>query len=155
MDDRRERAALLMKVFGLLEDMTFTVDQINGVRSSLEERAGKLGAGDQLAARMLALSQEADGFRKKIVATKEGGMITGEERLREFASNLYGSVNGYDGKPSQTQVERADALIRELADLSGEFKAWCDKQLSAINSQLAAKQSKPILLLTREEWEKK
>lgn len=155
MEDRKERSALLMKVFGLLEDMTFTVDQINGVRSSLEERAAKLASGDPLTTRLRSLSEEADGFRKKIVATKEGGMITGEERLREFASNLYGSVNGYDGKPSQTQVERADALIHELADLSGEFKAWCDKQLKDVNSQLAAKGSKPILLLTREEWEKK
>ena len=32
-------------------------------------------------------------MRKKIVATKEGGMITGEERLRENLAELYGSVS--------------------------------------------------------------
>ena len=61
-------------------------------------------------------------MRKKIVATKEGGMITGEERLRENLADLYGNVIGYEGRPSQTQVERADALARELADVVARLR---------------------------------
>ena len=155
VEDRKAQMALLMKVFDLLESMTFTVDQINGVRSALEDRAGKLGTDDQLARRLKVLSEEADGFRRKIVATKEGGMITGEERLREFAANLYGSLNGYEGRPSQTQIERSDALTKELADVSNGFKSWCDKQFSTVNSALSTKKLKPIELLTKEAWEKK
>ena len=155
MEDRIQRNAVLMKVFGLLEDMTFAVDQIAGVRSELNERATKVGSDNTLAAKLRALSERADDFRKKIVATKEGGMITGEERLREFASNLYGAINGYDGKPSQTQVERADALIHELADLASEFKTWCGTQLEPVNKELASRQLKPVIVLSRNDWEKK
>ena len=71
----------------------------------------KLPAGDALAeAPAQPPRRSVDDLRKKIVATKEGGMITGEERLREYLTDLYGNVVGYEGRPSQTQVERADAL---------------------------------------------
>jgi hypothetical protein len=75
----------------------------------------------------------------KIVATKEGGMITGEERLREHMSNLYGELTGYEGRPTQTQIERADALTRELTDVIRDFDAWVSKELPAINAALPKK----------------
>ena len=155
LEDQKAQKALVMKVFGMLEDMTFTVDQINGVRSALDERASTMGSGNALSARMRSLSGEADGFRKRIVATKEGGMITGEERLREFASNLYGSVNGYDGRPSGMQVQRAGALTKELSDLAGEFTTWYNKNIPGVNTELTARELKPIGLQSRADWEKK
>jgi len=78
------------------------------------------------------------------VATKEGGAITGEERLREYLANLYGDVNSYEGKPSQTQTERAAALARELADVTGSFNAWMAKEMSGINAALTQKQLEEI-----------
>ncbi|MGH9958207.1 MAG: hypothetical protein ACREBC_13920, partial [Pyrinomonadaceae bacterium] len=103
--DRKMQFDLSMKLYNLFGDMTFAVDRINGVRLALDERAGKLPAGDPLAKRLQAASIAVDELRQKIVATKEGGMITGEERLREFLSDLYGSVVFYEGRPSQAQVE--------------------------------------------------
>ena len=55
-------------------------------------------------------STQVDELRKKIVATKEGGMITGEERLRENLADLYGNVIFYGGRPTQMQIARTDAL---------------------------------------------
>ena len=51
-------------------------------------------------------------------------MITGEERLREFLTDLYFGVVFYEGRPSAMQVQRTDALKRELADVVAEFDAW-------------------------------
>lgn len=81
-------------------------------------------------------------------------MITGEERLREFLAGLYGSVNNYEGRPSRTQVERTDALGRELADVTREFDDWASKELPGINKTLQGKKMDPVTMLTREEWEK-
>jgi hypothetical protein len=152
--ERKEQLDLALKLHQMLTDMTFAVDRINGVRLALEERASKLPAGDPLTARLRAASSAVDELRKKIVATKEGGMITGEERLREFLSDLYGNVNFYEGRPSQTQVERSAALARELADVIKDFDAWALREMSGLNSALAAKQLPPVPMLTREEWEK-
>ena len=38
-----------------------------------------------------------------------GGMIPGEERVREFLAGLYGMVGFYEGRPSAAQSERAEA----------------------------------------------
>jgi hypothetical protein len=152
--DRKAQFDLGLKLYNLLGEMTFAVERINGVRLALDDRAGKLPAGDPLVKRLQAASAAVDELRKKIVATKEGGMITGEERLREFLTDLYGNVNFYEGRPSQTQMERSDALARELADVVKNFDAWLTKELAGINSELAKKQLKPIMPLTREEWEK-
>ena len=40
-EDRKAQFALAMKLYGMLGDMTFAVDRINGVRAALEERAGE------------------------------------------------------------------------------------------------------------------
>jgi photosystem II stability/assembly factor-like uncharacterized protein len=153
-EDRRQQFDLAMKLYGTLGDMSFVVDRINGARGDLEERAGKLPAGDPLAASLRAAAGQADALRKKIVATTEGGAITGEERLREYLTSLYDSVVFYEGRPSQTQVQRTAALGQELSDVGRDFDAWSSKDLPGLNAALAAKSLPKIELLTRAEWEK-
>lgn len=153
--DRKAQFDLAMKLYNMLEDMTFATERINGVRLALDARAAKLPANDPLAVRLRAASAQVDELRRKIVATKEGGAITGEERLRENLADLYGNVNGYEGRPAQTQVDRADAIARELADVVKDFDAWLAKELPGINSALSGKGLEPITPLTRAEWEKK
>ncbi len=153
-EDRKAQFDLAMKLYGSLGDMTFAVDRINGVRTALEDRAGKLPTGDPLAAQLRTASTQADALRKKIVATTEGGAITGEERLREYLTSLYDSVVFYEGRPSQTQVERASALSRELADVVKDFDAWGAKELPGLNTALAGQSLPPIELLTRADWDK-
>jgi len=152
--DRKAQFDLALKLHKLLGEMSFDVDKINGMRLALDERASRLAGEDPLRKRLADASAQVDVLRKKIVATKEGGAITGEERLREFLTNLYGDVNFYEGRPSQTQVERADALARELSDVVKDFDDWTAKELSGLNSELAKKKLDPLKALTRGEWEK-
>ena len=152
--DRRAQFDLSMKLYNLLGDMTFAVDRINGVRLALDRAAAKLPANDPLVARLRAASAQVDELRRKIVATKEGGAITGEERLRENLADLYGNVISYEGRPAQTQVERTDAIARELADIVRDFDAWLAKEMPGLNSALSGKQLPPIKVITRAEWDK-
>jgi hypothetical protein len=154
-EDRKAQFDLSMKLYNLLGDMTFAVDRINGVRLALEGQAAKLPANDPLGARLRTASSQIDELRRKIVATKEGGMITGEERLRENLADLYGNVSGYEGRPAQTQIERTDAIARELADVVKEFDAWLSKEIPGLNSGLSTKHLQPITPLMRDEWEKR
>jgi photosystem II stability/assembly factor-like uncharacterized protein len=151
--DRQAQFALATKIVPLLGDMSFAVERMNAVRSDLEARASGLPAGDALAQRLRSASSSVDGLRKKIVATKEGGMITGEERLRENLTDLYGAVIFYEGRPSQMQIDRTDAIARELADVVTAFDAWSAKDLAALNTELGAKKLQPIVLIDRQAWE--
>ncbi|HTK81650.1 MAG TPA: sialidase [Bacteroidota bacterium] len=155
MADRKAQFDLSMKLYGLLGDMTYDVDKINGVRLALDDRTGKTSDDPGLNQQLKTASSQVDELRKKIVATKEGGMITGEERLREYLANLYGDVVGYEGKPSQMQLQRTDALSRELNDVVKDFDDWTNANLPQINSGLQRKGLSPINVLTRDMWEKK
>jgi hypothetical protein len=152
-EDRKAQFDLAMKLYATLGDMTFAVDEINGLRAALDGRAAKLGS-DPLSERLRKASASVDAIRSKIVATKEGGMITGEERLREFLTDLYTGVMFYEGRPSATQVQRAESLKRELADVVAELDGWTAKELPGINQALASKNQPKIDLLQRSAWEK-
>ena len=142
--ERQAQFDLAMKLYHLLGNMTFAVERMNGVRLALDDRTGRLPAGDALATRLGVASAAVDELRRKIVATKEGGMITGEERLRENLADLYGNVVFYEGRPSATQVERADAIEHELADVVAAFDRWAAAELGGLNSALGTKQLEPI-----------
>ena len=62
-------------------------------------------------------------MRKKIVATTEGGAITGEERLREHTDQLYGAILSYEGKPATYQIAYIDTLKRELDEVTKAIRS--------------------------------
>jgi hypothetical protein len=88
------------------------------------------------------------------VATKEGGMITGEERLREYLGGLYGDVSGYEGRPTDSQVARAGALARELEDVVREFSDLTGRRLPALNRALETKKLAALRVVPEDEWRK-
>ena len=65
------------------------------------------------------------------MATKEGGAITGEERLREHADSLYGAILSWEGRPARYQLERIEALERELGDVEKELDACSRADLAS------------------------
>ena len=143
-----------MKLYNLLGDMTYAVE--NDQRRAPGSRPARAPpAGPALKARLEHASNDVDTLRKKIVATKEGGMITGEERLREYLTDLYGSVVFYDGRPSQTQVDREASIAHELADVvEGLRRLDGEKALEHQRFLERAKSLPTMRLLTRESWEK-
>ena len=125
---------------------------VQGVRDSASERAAKLANNDPLRTRLEQLSSKADALRSKIVATKEGGAITGEERIREHVGELYGDVTQYEGRPTNYQVARAESLGRELEDVVAEFNKLTAADLPAINKGLQELKLEPITIPNGAEW---
>ena len=82
-------------------------------------------------------------------------MVTGEERIRELLGQLYGAVEGYDGKPTDYQAARAESLGHELEDVVVEFQKLTQKDLPAINPGLKKKKLEAIPVLAEGEWQKK
>jgi len=153
LEDRKAQFDLVTKISAMLNHMSWAVDSIIGVRDGARMRAANLGANDPLRQRLIQLSEKADAVRSKIVATKEGGMITGEERLREYLGRLYGDVNGFEGRPTDAQVERANALGKELEDVIREFRTLTDQQMPPLNRQLERKKLGEIKIISEQEWQ--
>ncbi len=154
LDDRKAQFALSTKLYHLLGHMSYATSAIQTVRDSATARAAKLGDKDALRARLQQLAEDSDKLRSKIVATKEGGMITGEERIRELLGKLYGDVNGYEGPPTDYQAARTDMLARELEDVMGDFRKLTDRELPGINAGLKKKKLEAIQVQSEDEWKK-
>ena len=120
------------------------MDRIITLRKALEQSGGALAESDPLRKNISDFDGKVDAVRKKIVATTEGGAITGEERLREHTDQLYGAILSYEGKPGGYQVAYTDALKRELSDVTKEFDQLLAKDLPALNESLRAKGQQPI-----------
>jgi photosystem II stability/assembly factor-like uncharacterized protein len=151
--DRAEEFKAAMRVYALLGDMSFDVDSINAVHAALLERAAAAGKDPVLAKHLPELAGNLEEMRKKIVATTEGGAITGEERIREKTAALYGELLGYEGRPADYQLARIDSLTRELKDVSDSFNAFLAKELPGVNKSLTQKKLEPIHPSARGAWD--
>jgi photosystem II stability/assembly factor-like uncharacterized protein len=154
LEERKAQFELSMKIYKELEHMTYAVEAIEAVRDGANARAAKVGEKDPLHKQLQQLAADGDVLRSKIVATKEGGMITGEERIRELLGQLYGAVTGYDGRPTDYQVTRADSLGHELEDVVGDFQKLTQKELPGINKSLKKKKLEALTVPVEAEWQK-
>ncbi|HEX4862151.1 MAG TPA: hypothetical protein VFV07_13005, partial [Rhizomicrobium sp.] len=102
--------------------------------------------GDGLRHDLGSLADDATALRKKIVATTEGGAITGEERLREHMDFVYGAIMSVEDRPTPYQMARVDVLEHELKDVETEFDTLAKTKLAAANAQLKARGLKEIVI---------
>src|SRR5437763_11914132 len=128
-----------MRVHALFGDESALMDRITGLRQALAQTGTTVPEGDPLRKQISDFDGKVDGVRKKIVATTEGGAITGEERLREHTDQLYGAILSYEGKPADYQLANIDALRRELVDATNDFEQVSTKDLPLLNETLKRK----------------
>jgi hypothetical protein len=133
------------KLYAMLERLTATVDQMIAVRDQAKTRASKLAKGEALRKRLDALADEMEKQRAALVATKQAeGGISGEEKLREELGSLYGNVNGYEGRPTQSQLDRMAVLGADLEAAGKKLDAHVDKELTAIAPLLQEAKLEPL-----------
>jgi hypothetical protein len=128
-----------MKVYTLFNDESVTFARIAGLRQQVEDANKGRAASDPLQHQLADFDGKLDALRKRIVATTEGGAITGEERLREHTDQLYGAITSWDGPPATYQLANIDALRAELNDITSSFEQLSSGQLPVLNKALEGK----------------
>jgi hypothetical protein len=152
--DRAEQVKLVNRLYGRLGDLTYTVEGVQAMRDSARVRSKALGK-DALAGKLTTFADKLEAFRGTLVAAKEGGRLTGEERLREQLGDLYGKVNGYDGRPTNGQIELAGVLEDELKKGEADFEVMLAKDLPSLNSGLNSKKLPELAREPRAAWDKR
>jgi photosystem II stability/assembly factor-like uncharacterized protein len=142
--DRKAQFDSAMRVHGLFGEESALMDRILALRKTLAQTGAALSEGDPVRKNISDFDGKVDAVRKKIVATTEGGAITGEERLREHTDQLYGAILSYEGKPGAYQIAYIDSLKRELDDVTKEFDQLLAQDLPALNDSLKSKGQQPI-----------
>jgi photosystem II stability/assembly factor-like uncharacterized protein len=142
--DRKVQRAMVDRLFALVDRSTALIDAVSGARDQATARAAKLPAADPLRKRLDAFAAAMEKQRTALVATSRGEGISGDERLREELGTLYGNVNGFDGRPTKSQEDRAGVLASELDAAVATFNA-AGKEFDALNQDLARKKLDPMV----------
>jgi len=137
--DRKAQYDAAMQVRALFDDESALMDRILFLRREVAKSAEALPEGDALRKSVKDFDGKIDNVRKEIVATTEGGAITGEERIREHTDQLYGALLSFEGKPGGYHLAYIDALRKELDDVNKDFEQLLAKELSPLNQSLKSK----------------
>lgn len=151
--DRAAQQALVMAVYHELSDLTFLADQLADLADQVKALPQPLPAAARKPSQ--ALASDLETLRKTLAASGTGGYVSGEEQLRERYGNFYGDVSGYDGKPSQSQLDRHPLLQAELATAQQAASRLLDGPLAALNEALQSAGGKPVVPLARAAWDAK
>jgi photosystem II stability/assembly factor-like uncharacterized protein len=162
-EDRDLQQQAVLKLYKELEHLTFVADAVVDARDQARQRLTQLSLAqlnsvnskDPIAKNLRSFADSMEALRGRLVAVKEGGGITGEEKLREKLGDLYGSINGYDGRPTQSQLDNMQTILTQLDQAEADFQKAVSTHLPVINPALEKQKLDSIKPLTREDWEKK
>lgn len=143
-----------MAVYEDLGTLTYLVEATVDLRDQALASGEGLSERDRVKRRLEELYDSLEDFRSTLVSTDEAGWLSGQELLREELGNLFGGVNGYGGKPSDSQLSRQIFLHAKLLDARDEFERLAGTDaLADLNSQLERKELEPLAVMTVEAWE--
>ena len=140
-------------LYNMSEELAFFSSQVFG----LKDQAKTLTDSTKNASLKKPLKEFADkmeSIRKELIATKEGLGITGEERIREKLSELYAYVVSYDGRPSDSQLDKMKAIRHDLEIQKAKAEKIWAADLVKLNATIAKAGEKPLTKITKEEFDK-
>ena len=149
--ERQAQYAAAVRVKKLFGAESSLMERIVDLRASLAEAGARLAKNSSLSRSVAQFDEKVDAVRKQIVATTEGGAITGEERLREHTDQLYGALLTNEGKPTVYQQDNIIALEAELARIQHDFETLTAQNLPSLNRQLSGAGLGPIKVKSESE----
>jgi photosystem II stability/assembly factor-like uncharacterized protein len=153
-EGRAEQAKAVRAAYDMLARLTYVDNATVALRDDLRSRVDKLAAKDAVRQKAEKLAADLDTLHGTLVATAEGGWLSGEEQLREKLGSLYGGINGYEGRPTKSQLDELKVLGDRLDAAAARLQALGTADLAAVNKALAGRKLEPVSLLTMEEWQK-
>ena len=155
-DDRILQQTTALELYDALGDMTFAMDRLTGLRDDARARAETLRQAKGRRGDIAELESFADALeaqRGSLVSTSSSGMLSGDDKLRERLGNLFGDINTYDGRPTDSQLAEKDRLLAEFDTALGSLDQSIDDTLPTINRLLERRGQAPLEPLTREAWD--
>src|SRR5208282_5745825 len=149
--DRALQHKTVTELYDMLAQLTYVVDATNELRDQARQRAGA-ATDNKLKDQLNTFIQKLEDFRSTLVSVKEGGMITGELKLREHMGELYGAINGFSGRPTQSQVESTGVIRKQLEDAGTNFQSITTSELPLLNTALQGKSLEPLKAMSRADW---
>lgn len=148
-EEREVRRKYLMDTYKMTEDLANLVDKLKKVGDDVQDRQKVVDENSSLKNDLADFLDKVETERKKLTETKEGTGIIGEEQLRSKVSDVFTTILFYNGKPTESIMQRYDGLLYEL-NLSKEAADKLFKEpLNNINKKLRDA-GKPEIIINKD-----
>lgn len=148
-EEREIRRKYLMDTYKMTEDLANLVDKLKKVGDDVQDRQKVVDENSSLKNDLADFLDKVETERKKLTETKEGTGIIGEEQLRSKVSDVFTTILFYNGKPTESIMQRYDGLLYEL-NLSKEAADKLFKEpLNNLNKKLRDA-GKPEIIINKD-----
>jgi photosystem II stability/assembly factor-like uncharacterized protein len=153
--ERELQAKTVEELFSMQEDLAFLAFRLKSVKEQAASVSGSNKENKALQGQYRILEKKINDLYTTLVASIEGTNITGEENLRERISEVYGDVVGFEGKPTQSQIDMISTLKKELQDAEKKGNDIMEKDLAVFNKTLSGSKLENIPVPDRAAFDKK
>jgi photosystem II stability/assembly factor-like uncharacterized protein len=98
-EDRALQQKSVRRLYDMLGEFTTLTEDVKKARDGAKTPAAK---------------KKLEELYASLTSTREGGWLSGEEQLRERLGALYGAINLYDGRPTDSQLAEIELIAEEL-----------------------------------------
>ena len=140
-----------LKAYKLTEELGFLDKQTTDLKDKLQKKSVEIKNDEPLMNSINELSVKLETLHKELVSTNPS-RLSGEERLMEKVTDIYGAIMGYQGRPTESQLKRLTSLEVEVSNKRNYFEEIFSSELNKINEELKSKSLSVILLMTKEEY---
>ena len=152
-EDQLLQQKTTMQLFDMHENLAFLDAQLRAAIDTAYEMAGALNNP--------SYNKQLDVFEKKsqsiielLAASIEGTAITGEEKIREKISEVYGGVASNLSRPTDSQLDRIKRLQKEIDEARAKADLVWSTEMKKLNDMLSKGQKRNIRIISREDWDK-
>ncbi|WP_020568510.1 WD40/YVTN/BNR-like repeat-containing protein [Neolewinella persica] len=133
--DRAVQRKAVMKLFDDTEELAYiyeVLDQVQQQASSIKQKSTK-----KRITEMASSIKDMAGKEKSRLAFKGGDFYVNEgSMLREEMGNLYFSVSSFPGRPSDSQLQEAERIHRELVAARSKLDFFLANDVAKLNDKL-------------------
>jgi hypothetical protein len=144
----------VMKAYNMLEDLAFMVAGIDKLIARVNDLLETDGLKDSLKKSLISYKDKLLALKKELVDTGKTNDINDLNKLRDRIVTIYGAVNGYMGKPTDSQISSLDYLESQLDVYLDDYDDLKEGELVEINNKLARAGMSKLEILTMEEYSK-
>jgi hypothetical protein len=120
LDDRNKNYEAVDKVFKLQENLASLMDSVLSIQKPIQALIKEGKASETLK----AYNDSLEVIRKLLVPVKEGGNVAfvDEDALRDRLSELYFGLSFYEGRPTDSQLEKIGAVQYDIDEADKKYK---------------------------------
>lgn len=143
-DDLRANLALALRTRDALTRLSLSIDRVRAVREQLDvfaKHATTLPNGAALHEAIEAAKQQVDRLEgtlhnpEAVVNYDILGGRGGGAKLFSQLAPLYSTIDDSDHRPTQAMLDRAEALLAELAEREAAIQALRERELAAVEAE--------------------